>query len=127
MTMDARLRLRSRLDETGFHLRTGCRFHPSYWPAKLLWLREEKPETFNRTFLWLSFGEYLTMKLFGETATSVSMASGTGLFNQTRCEWDDKLLEAINIEVEHLPEIAAPDQTFHTLTDGYALRWPQLI
>src|SRR5438034_605616 len=61
---EAALRLRSRLDETGFHLRTGCRFHPSYWPAKLLWLREEKPETFNRTSLWLSFGEYLTMKLF---------------------------------------------------------------
>jgi gluconokinase len=30
--------LRSRFDEKEVHNRTGCRFHPSYWPAKLLWL-----------------------------------------------------------------------------------------
>ena len=24
--------------------RTGCRLHPSYWPAKLRWLRETAPD-----------------------------------------------------------------------------------
>src|SRR5262249_1534958 len=123
---EAALKLRSRFDETEFHARTGCRFHPSYWPAKLLWLREELPETFDRTVLWLSFGEYLTLKLFGKTAASISMASGTGLFNQTTCEWDDKSLEAVGIPIVSLPSIAEPSQTFHGLVNGYDLRWPQL-
>ncbi|MDQ2974683.1 MAG: FGGY family carbohydrate kinase, partial [Acidobacteriota bacterium] len=33
--------LRSELDEARVHARTGCRFHPSYWPAKLRRLKSE--------------------------------------------------------------------------------------
>ncbi len=118
--------LRSQLDEAKIHARTGCRFHPSYWPAKLLRLRNDEPETFRATSRWLSFAEYLTLKLFGETTVSVSMASGTGLLNQRTCEWDEELLEALKISVESLPEIAPPHLAFHRLTPNYALRWPQL-
>ena len=33
--------LAERLDERAVHARTGCVFHPSFWPAKLAWLRSE--------------------------------------------------------------------------------------
>lgn len=33
--------LRESFDEREIHARTGCRFHPSYWPAKLQWLKHE--------------------------------------------------------------------------------------
>jgi gluconokinase len=118
--------LRTKLDETRFHSRTGCRFHPSYWPAKLLRLKNEEPETFAQTRRWLSFSEYLSLRFFGDMAASVSMCSGTGLLDQWTCEWQPELLEALGLRVEQLPSIASPGQTFHKLTDDYALRWPQL-
>lgn len=118
--------LRSQLDEAEVHARTGCRLHPSYWPAKLLRLRNEEPEVFRATTSWLSFAEYLALHLFGESAVSVSMASGTGLFNQRTCEWDQELLAALDVSVESLPEIASPNRTFYGLTPDYAARWPQL-
>jgi gluconokinase len=118
--------LRTKLNEQVVHDRTGCRLHPSYWPAKILRLRNEEPEIFRRTTNWLSFAEYLTLHLFGETAVSVAMASGTGLFNQRTCEWDQEMLEVLDIKVESLPEIASQDKTFHRLTPDYAERWPQL-
>ncbi|MGH9881007.1 MAG: gluconokinase, partial [Pyrinomonadaceae bacterium] len=118
--------LRSRINEAETHSRTGCRFHPSYWPAKLLWLRAEQPETFNKTSRWLSFSEYLTLKFFGDASISVSMASGTGLLNQRTCEWDSPLLEELDISADSLPEIAATSATQANLTAYYALRWPQL-
>lgn len=118
--------LRSRFDEKRSHLRTGCRFHPSYWPAKLLWLKEKRPDTYRRTDRWLSFGEYLLMRLFGETAASLSMASGTGLLDQHLRQWDGELMQALEIPPESLPEIAGPNQTFTGMTREYALRWPQL-
>jgi gluconokinase len=118
--------LRSEFDEAKVHARTGCRFHPSYWPAKLRRLKSEAPETFAATKRWWSFAEYLTQQLFGETATSVSMASGTGLLNQHTCEWDTELSAALDISVESLPEIASPKQTFQKLSRKFALRWPQL-
>src|SRR5882672_3504809 len=91
----ATYQLRSEFDEAKVHARTGCRFHPSYWPAKLRRLRSEEPEIFRATKQWLSFADYLTLQFFGETAASVSMASGTGLLNQQTCEWDEELLEAL--------------------------------
>lgn len=118
--------LRSEFDETKTHARTGCRFHPSYWPAKLRRLRNEEPQVFRRTHRWLSFPDYLSLQLFGETATSVSMASGTGLLNQHTCEWDDELLEASGVTVEDLPAIAGARQSFSNLTGAFETRWPQL-
>ena len=119
-------RLRSELDEAKTQARTGCRFHSSYWPAKLRRLQTEEPEIFRTTTRWLSFAEYLTLHFFGEAAMSVSMASGTGLLNQRTCEWDDELLAALGVSVASLPEIAGPRQSFRSLTSAYAMRWPQL-
>jgi gluconokinase len=116
--------LRAQFDESEIHTRTGCRFHPSYWPAKLLWLKREHPEQFQATHQWLGFGEYLCLRLFGEAAADVSMASATGLFNQHTCDWDWDLVQALGINPEQLPEIAA--QSRPRLTNVLAARWPAL-
>jgi gluconokinase len=118
--------LRTTLDEAKFHARTGSRFHPSYWPAKLLRLKTEEPDIWTRTTRWLSFSEYLALKFFSETAISVSMASGTGLLDQRSCEWDAELLRVLNVPAEALPEIATSTQNFQKLNYEYAVRWPQL-
>jgi gluconokinase len=118
--------LRNRFDETSVRARTGCRFHPSYWPAKLLWLRSAHPQAVAATSRWLSFGEYVVLRLSGETESSVSMASGTGLFNQRLLEWDRELIEALGIPSESLPEISSTGQASRHLRADYAERWPVL-
>ncbi|MEP6922164.1 MAG: gluconokinase [bacterium] len=118
--------LRRRFKESSIHSRTGCRFHPSYWPAKLLWLRNAEPKVFAATRRWLSFGEFLIITLFGETEASVSMASGTGLFNQHTCDWDAEFLEVLELDRACLPEIAGAHRTLQMLTPEFATRWPQL-
>jgi len=116
--------LRASLDEAEIHARTGCRFHASYWPAKLLWIRNEWPERFAATRQWLGFGEYLCLRLFGETTASISLASATGLFNQRACDWDWELIRAIDISSDTLPAI--DDATRPRLTQRFARRWPAL-
>ena len=59
--------LRATLDEEETHARTGCVFHTSYWPAKLLWLHHTRPELFNSSTRWIGFGEYLALKWCGES------------------------------------------------------------
>lgn len=112
--------LRAQFDEPDIHARTGCRFHPSYWPAKLLWLKQ----THDATTGWIGFAEYLCLNLFGETATSVSMASATGLFNQKACDWDWEFIGALAISPDTFPEIST--QTSLRLKETFALRWPAL-
>lgn len=117
--------LRRRFDERETHARTGCRFHPSYWPAKLLWLRQHSPDVSRSVTRWVSPGEFITHRLTGVWAASVSMASGTGLLNQRLCEWDAMMLHGAGVEPGQLPPLA-PDGWAAPLDAASARRWPQL-
>lgn len=117
--------LRREFDEREVHARTGCRLHPSYWPAKLRWLRDERPALFHAAHLWLSFGEYLTLRLCGSAHASASMASGTGLLDRRGFEWDEPLAAAAGVSAGQLPAVAGDGDSFE-LTAEYAARWPRL-
>ena len=117
--------LSTQFDEAHIHRRTGCRFHPSYWPVKLQWLKSERPGVFTSTACWLGFSEYLCQRLFGTTVTSISMASATGLFDQHRCEWDWPLINALGVPERRLPAIALETER-PQLKPELAERWPSL-
>lgn len=119
-------RLRKKLNEDEIHSRTGARFHPSYWPAKMLWLRTEQPNVFARTIKWLSFSDYVYLRLLGNAATSVSMASGTGLLDVRKCDWDPTLLKLLRLKPANLPEISERDDQTDALNAKYKKRWPRL-
>ena len=116
--------LRRTLDEKTVHGRTGSVLHSSYWPAKLLWLKRTDPEAFSRTERFLSPGEYLGLKLFGEARVGTSMASGTGLLDQDRKAWDEETLSALPIDEGSLSPIS--DEPLGGLGGEWAARWPAL-
>jgi gluconokinase len=116
--------LRERLDEAAVHRRTGCVLHSSYLPAKLLWLSRSWPGAFENTQRWISPGEYLHLRLFGEAWASTSMASGTGLFDQNRKVWDEELLHALPVGRDQLSPIS--DEPSRGLRGEWARRWPAL-
>jgi len=117
--------LRKRFDETAVHDRTGARFHSSFWPAKLLWLRKTQPEAFGRTAQWLSLSDYVALKLFGNSSTSVSMASATGILDIRDCSWDRELAKFLKLKKSNLPEIATDRETFR-LNNKFSRRWKRL-
>ena len=111
------------LGRRAVHARTGAPLHPSFWPAKLLWLRRHEPDTFARAARFLSFPDYLLGRLAGETRTSLSMASGTGLLDLATGAWDAELLEATGVAADRLPEISdepagGDEPWFPALGDG---------
>src|SRR6266571_4979532 len=118
--------MRSRFDERAYHARTGCFFHASYWPAKLRWLRATRAAAVRRTVRWISLGEYLYQQLHGETRVSYSIASGTGLLDVNRCQWDDAALRLAGITPEQLAPLNEWDQPARSLRSSYDSRWPQL-
>ncbi|MBA2690962.1 MAG: gluconokinase [Rubrobacter sp.] len=116
--------LRARLDEGAVHRRTGCVLHSSYWPAKLSWLENESPEAFEKSERWISPGEYIYLRLFGETSVGTSMASANGLFEQNEKRWDEEILEAIRLPEDRLSPVS--DAPMRGLRGEWAERWPKL-
>jgi len=118
--------LRRRLDADAVHARTGAVLHTSYLPAKLLWLSESRPAEFARSRYWMSVGEYLALRLFGERRVSLSMASGTGLFDQQRLAWDAGVLDALPVTAAQLSPLVDLDAPSVGLRPEFAGRWPTL-
>ena len=115
--------LKDRFDPEAVRQRTGCPIHSSYWPAKLAWLRSERADLWSRPVRWMSFGDLLFWRMFGRLGTSVSMASGTGLFGLADCGWDQELLSVLELSPASLPPIAQVEQT---LTPSYQRLLPNL-
>jgi gluconokinase len=103
--------LRNRFRETSVHDRTGARFHSSFWPAKLLWLKNEFPDFWDCTDRWIAFADFVKMRLCVpqnserdlRVFTSVSMASATGLYNIRKDGWDEELMKFLEITRAKLP------------------------
>jgi gluconokinase len=118
--------LRSQLDASEVHRRTGAVLHSSYLPAKLKWLGTTQSALFKSVPYWMSFGEYLYLRLFGERRVSVSMASATGMFDQRSCTWDQPVLHAVGVDENALSPIAEFSQALVGLKSPFSGQWPQL-
>jgi gluconokinase len=101
---DDAARLRAKLNENSYHAQTGCLLHTPYWPAKLRWLRRTGKAT--RIERWLSPADWLYGRLCGSFTTSVSMASGTGLFDARGQRWAPSLMKLCGVSERQLAAIS---------------------
>jgi gluconokinase len=118
--------LKKRFHPEWLHAITGCMPHTSYWPAKLLWLRNCDPQAFERTVRWVSVGEYLLLKLTGKPAESISMISASGLWDHRKNDYCEELLRLIGVDRSRLAPVEALDEPRCNLVREFAARWPLL-
>ena len=74
-----------------------------YSLAKLLWLRQHRPEVFESTACVLFPKDYLRWRLTGELATDYSDASGSLMWDFRARGWDAALLAGLGLSADTLP------------------------
>lgn len=111
-------------DPAWMHAITGCMPHTSYWPAKLLWLRENHADAFARTARWYSPGEFLLKNFCGQELESISMVSATGIWDHRKNDYCEELLDVLRIPREQLAPVDALDAPCRSLFPEFAARWP---
>jgi gluconokinase len=84
------------------YLRTGTPIHPMSPLSKLVWLKNEQQDLFQRAYKFISIKEYVFYKLFGEYIVDYSIASATGMFNLEKLDWDKGALKVAGISDEKL-------------------------
>ena len=109
-------------DPEDFHGRTGAWWHRCYWSVRLPWLRSNRTAGSTR---FAGLVEYVLGELLDSAPMSVSMASGTGLLDLRRLDWDAEAVALAGVRPGELPELAPMD--WHgRLRSAHARRWPQL-
>jgi gluconokinase len=93
---------------------TGTPLHPMSPLCKLVWLRENEPQLFNKAAKFISFKEYVIFKLTGRYLVDHSIASATGLFDIHKLQWNKTALQIAGISEEQLAELCAIN---YTITD----------
>jgi xylulokinase len=83
---------------------TGNPLSPAYSLAKWMWIREEEPRIFEKTYRFIQPKDYLVFRATEEILTDYVDASATMAFDVKKCKWAEELLDAAKIPVEKMPE-----------------------
>ncbi len=120
--------LQEALDVDAAYQRTGVMQHTSYVPGRILWLRREFPERFNRVSKWTDISTFIYTRWFGTTnvPSSYSVSAWSGLLNRRELGWDAEILDTIGLSETALPRLAPYTEAQSGLCPIYTLRWPQL-
>ncbi len=95
-----------------FYNRTGSGMElPLYPIAKILWIKNNQPEIYKRTYKFLGTKDFLINRLTGKFATDYSDASNTGMLDIRNRKWASDMLNTINIDIDKLPEEIYPSAT----------------
>lgn len=102
------------------YAKTGTPIHPMAPLSKLRWLKNEKPDIYNKAAHYLGIKEYLFHRLFGANKMDYSIASGTGMFNIFNLDWDEQALELTGVTKEQLPQPVEPYEIERGMDEVYA-------
>ena len=83
---------------------------------KLLWVRDEEPETYAKAAQLLLPKDYIRYQLTGVYATDLAGASGTSLLNVAERSWSSEVLCALDIPAEWLPPVHEGTQVTSTIS-----------
>src|SRR4051812_29959668 len=93
---------RLRREHPELHDRTGTPLHPMSPLPKLMWLREHEPDAFGAAMLWGGLKELVVEELTSAWVVDHSCASGTGLLDLERLDWDAEALELAGVRWNQL-------------------------
>lgn len=102
------------------YLKTGTPIHPMAPLSKLLWLKNEHSEVFEKAEHYLGVKEYVFHRLFGSNKMDLSLATGTSLFNIFQLDWDEQALEVASVRREQLPIVVEPYEIEKGMKKHYA-------
>lgn len=94
-------------DETEAYQLLGHRLSPAYSIEKLMWIRENEPDIYEKTYKMLQVKDYIIYRMTGEFVTDYSDASGTNAFDLEKLKWSEEILAAAGIDMDKLPRLHA--------------------
>jgi len=79
--------------------------NPYYGYTKILWMKNNEPENWEKTKLFLPPNNYVIYKMTGEVAIDYSSAGNIGgIFDMRTREWSQEMMDAMGIPLTMMPQ-----------------------
>jgi xylulokinase len=96
--------IKGKYDNFELYMKTGLILHPKYSLFKMLWLKENHRDLYEKTRVWLSVADYIIYRLSGNLATDESLAGRIMLYNIGKKAWDSDLMKLLD-NPDILPQV----------------------
>jgi gluconokinase len=93
-----------------FYSTSGIPAHPMTPLLKLLWLRQNQADLFQKVKRWVGIKDFVLAHLSGEWLCDYSVAGASGLLNLKTLDWDHQLLADLKIQPGQLPQACPSTQ-----------------
>jgi xylulokinase len=98
-------RLKQDIGEDLFLKKAANPITPAWTATKIMWLKENLPEIYEKTYKFLVPKDYIVYRLTGMFSIDLSEASGTLLFDTFKERWSEELSQHMKIDLEKMPKI----------------------
>ena len=99
---------------------TGLAIRHIFTVNKLMWLRAHHPEVMQRTRKWLCMEDFVILKLSGEYATDITIASRTMALDQRTKRWSAEIFDTAGFDTSIFPEVYPSGKMVGELTAAAA-------
>lgn len=82
--------------------RTGMRPHPMNSLTKILWLKENAPKIYDKTYKFMTYADFIMSKLGAEPVIDYTMASRTMAFDLSEKKWSGEILKSTGVDAAAL-------------------------
>ncbi|NMB92964.1 MAG: sugar kinase [Flexilinea flocculi] len=118
---DQAKRILAKIGEDVIFSSTANRFDGSMPFAKLLWVKENLPDVFEKTQkILISSKDYILYQLTGAAVSDVVASSTAGLMDIRKKQWNTQWLDAFNLASGLLPRLCSPEEKIGTILDSAA-------
>ncbi len=91
------------------HRHTGMQLSPLWTASKIAWLRDNRPELFEKTRWFANGQEYFLHRMGAEEwVTDPASLTLNGMLDIHKLDWSDRILALCGIERDRLPPVGAP-------------------
>lgn len=103
-------------DAASMYQMTGWKLGNALLPLEIRWIRENEPEIFAKTAMFLSVPDYVSMKMTGVAALDLSDLGINEMGDVRKGAYDERLLRFCGISERQLPKILRSGEVIGNLT-----------
>jgi len=108
--------MKEKLGEERLVALSGNPVDAAYIVPKILWLKQNRPDVYNKSYKFLQSNAFIVYKLTGEFSQDYSQGYGFHFFNISKGCWDERVAEELGISLELMAPLFYSHQVVGTVT-----------